>query len=378
MIWGIPLFPCCCIFLGDFSAQGSVHITADNVVVGEVGLKEHQFGDSTFYGTVVSADDSGFLELVSGVVASHLYAAGNALADVDDGDAAAYCVVEQADEPRTLRGIAAAETTHDDAAQFGCFEHVAHDAFLYAGEEGEHHNVLVHARVRNHGLAEVRLQDVVGAEGEGHARLAEVGIVEGGEGIEAVSVLLGATIAADELSAEIDAYLGYHSVSVRPFGGGNLYAGHQILLAVGAELSHRQLTSGENHRFGEILQHERQCRGRVRHGVGTVQNDKPVVLVIPLGNDAYQLGPHSRADVAGVYRLGELIGVDIRLQIRKLRHIVDEVVEVQWFEGTRIGVDSHTDGTAGIDQQYFVGGVHSRGILHIFRSCLCGKINEKM
>lgn len=71
----------------DFSSDAPAHIVADEVVVGVACLEVHQLGNGGFHGAVEAAQYARRLELVSGVIASHLHAATHTLADVDDGDA---------------------------------------------------------------------------------------------------------------------------------------------------------------------------------------------------------------------------------------------------------------------------------------------------
>ena len=54
------------------------------------------------------------LHLFTQPVARHFHAARQTLADVDYGYALVAGLLQQADEPRLLGGVAAAETPHDD------------------------------------------------------------------------------------------------------------------------------------------------------------------------------------------------------------------------------------------------------------------------
>ena len=73
---------------------------------------------------------------------------------------------------------------------------MSYDVFLNAGKERKHDNVRVHGRVWNHWMREIGFQNVVVMITKSHAGIAKVWIVERFEGIEAVCILFGATIAA--------------------------------------------------------------------------------------------------------------------------------------------------------------------------------------
>ena len=107
------------------------------------GLQEHQFGDGTLHGAVITAHDAGFLKMEAGFVTSHLYAASHTLTDINDCHTAHRGFLEKLDEPRLLRSIAAAVTAEDDATQVGHIEEVAHHVLLDAREEREHHNIWI-------------------------------------------------------------------------------------------------------------------------------------------------------------------------------------------------------------------------------------------
>ena len=68
----------------DFSTNAAVHQLAYLFWVVVVRLQEHQLGDGTLYGRVVATDHASLLQLEARIVAVHLYAALQTLADVDD------------------------------------------------------------------------------------------------------------------------------------------------------------------------------------------------------------------------------------------------------------------------------------------------------
>ena len=149
-----------------------------------------------------------------------------------------------------MRGVARAEGAHHYGAQRGGVEHVAYQLRLQTGEKRQHHDVGIEQQVRHHRARIVGLKDVVGVEVEGYSCLAEVGIVERVERIEAIGIALGGAIAAQQPATEVDANLGNHRPPIVVVGCGQLDTGDKVLLAVGSQLANRQLRTREHNRLG--------------------------------------------------------------------------------------------------------------------------------
>lgn len=63
----------------------------------------------------------------------------------------------------------------------------------------------------------------------------------------------------------------------------------EIVDAIVADLGERDLRAGDDDGLGEILEHERQGRSRVAHGVGAMQHHERIVVVVAgvdVGRDA--------------------------------------------------------------------------------------------
>ena len=144
-------------------------------------------------------------------------------------------------------------------------------------------------------------------EVEVHTRVAEVRVVETLKGVEAVGVAFCAAVASDELPVEVDADLRNAWRPILVVCYGQFKTCHEVLLSVGAELSDRKLRAGEDYWLREVLQHERNGRGGIGHGVGTVEDYEPVIIVVAVGDYSYQLCPEPGAHVGGVYDRIELI-----------------------------------------------------------------------
>ena len=135
---------------------------------------------------------------------------------------------------------------------------MAHDAVLNARKETEHNHVRVELQMGNHRLVVVWREDMVPVILEVDAHIAEVRMVERFEGMKSLGIDLDGTVAANQFAVEEDAYLRHHRMSLLVLCRSNLNGSHQVLLAVGAQFADRQLASGQNHRLGQILEHEAQ------------------------------------------------------------------------------------------------------------------------
>ena len=77
-----------------------------------------------------------------------------------------------------------------------------------------------------------------------------------------------------------------------------------------------------------------------------------VVEVIIVGNYSYKLCPHTWRHVTGINRASKLVGVYLGVEIGKLIHVLDEMVEVQWFKRSCFRIPAHADGAACVNKQY--------------------------
>ena len=203
----------------------------------------------------------------------------------------------------------------------------------------------------NHWLVVMRSEDVVGVILEIDAHVAEVRIVERVEGVESLSIDLDGAVASDQLTVEENAHLRHHWPSVLVLCRCNLDGSHQILLAVGTQFTDRQLATGQDYRFGQVLKHEAQGRRGVCHRIRAVQDHESVVVIIVVGYHAHDFCPSHRIHVAGVDRWVEFSHVDFCLDEFELGHGRDEMVEVERFQHACHRVFSHADGTSCINDE---------------------------
>ena len=251
-----PRRPDC--FLGvelhrDLATDALSHELAHLFRVLVLALKVHQLGDSRFHGAIVATDDACLLQLVASVVASHLDTSLQTLADVDDDLAALVSLPQGTDEPRALRGIAAAVGAHDDGTQPRRVDDVAHEVLAEAREQRHDEHIGVELEVWLHLLAEVGAVDELVVVAYLHAGIGQMGIVERLEGVELVGALLRGAVAAHQVSVEVDAHLGHHCGAVLMLGAGHLDARYQVLLAIGAQHADGQLAAREDDRLREVL-----------------------------------------------------------------------------------------------------------------------------
>ena len=83
-----------------------------------------------------------------------------------------------------------------------------------------------------------------------------------------------------------------------------------------------------------------------------MQDDKAIVPLVVAIDDACELGPECRVHVGGVDRRVEGIGEDIEVKLLDLRDVLQELVEVEVLQCTRLRVLYHTDSTACVDEQH--------------------------
>ena len=124
------------------------------------------------------------------VIARHLHCSCGALTDIDDVDTPVGGFFQDIEQPWALWGVATAIRPHHDTFDLRYVEHLRHDMILYAGEEGEHHDIRICGIVRNHRLTEIGLQDMLLVIDDIDSRIRQMGVVETVEGIEAIGIYL--------------------------------------------------------------------------------------------------------------------------------------------------------------------------------------------
>ena len=90
---------------------------------------------------------------------------------------------------------------------------MTHDGILYTRKETEHNDVRIELQVWNHRLVIVWRQDVMVVEGEVDAHIAEMGMVEGVEGMKTFCIDLDGSVASQQSAIKEDAYLWNHRSS---------------------------------------------------------------------------------------------------------------------------------------------------------------------
>ena len=268
-------------------AHEAAHLFCRQVLAHEI----HQLCECCLNGGVLAADDTGLEQLKAGLVTFHVYASAGALCDVDDYLAFGGSTLECIDEPRLLWCISCSECAEYHTPEFLCLQHAFYDFLLYAREQGEDDDVAVVLVV----CLELEPGNVIlyvaCVELYVCSCLCQCGVVVGAKGAEALGVDFGCAVTAHELLLEEDTNLGHYWCTVGALGGGNLYGGDEVLLAVGAQCSNGQLAAGEDDGLHKVLEHEAERRCGEGHGVGTMEYHKTVVAVIILLDDGDDAAP---------------------------------------------------------------------------------------
>ena len=291
--------------------------------------------------------------MIACVVASHFHLALHALADVDDDFTVARAFFQRIQQPGVLRGITGAEGSHDDGSQVRRVDDVTYQVFANSREEGEDDDVVVQSEVGRHGLIPLRLQHQVAVIENVDASLYQVWVVERLEGVELFSALLGGTVAAQQMTAEVDTYLRYHGVTVVVFCRSYLYAGDEVLLTVGSQLSDGQLRPREDNGLGEVLQHVGEGRGGIGHRVRTMQYHKAIVVVVVVADDVAQVCPQFRRHIAGVDGRRKLVVGNLRVELVQFGNVLQQVLKVERLQSSCLRIAVHADGSASVYKQYF-------------------------
>ena len=227
---------------------------------------------------------------------------------------------------------------------------MANQVLADAWEQREDDDVVVQSEVGGHGLRVVRLQHAVAVVGYVDARLGQVRIVERLEGVELLGALFRRAVAAQQPGVEVDAHLGHHGSPLLVLCRSYLDGRNQVLLAVRPQLADGQLRAGEDDGLRQVLQHVAQRRCRVGHRVRAVQHHEAVVAVVVVGYHVAQVSPPCRRHVARVDGRLKLVGIYLYVKLFQLRHVVQQVLEVERFQCPRGRVAVHADGAAGVDE----------------------------
>ena len=114
----------------------------------------------------------------------------------------------------------------------------------------------------------------------------QFGIIEGAERIEVLGIDFCRAIAAQQVVLKENAHLRNNGRTVGVLGSSNLNGSDEVLTCIGTQHSDGKLATGENDRLRKVFQHEAQSRRRERHGVSAVEDDKTVVTLIVVMDDA--------------------------------------------------------------------------------------------
>ena len=108
-------------------------------------------------------------------------------------------------------------------------------------------------------LREVPLQDMLLVVCDVHSGICQMRIVVRLKGVESVGVCFRCPVASQQVAVEIDTHFWNYRCAVVMVGRSHLNTRHEVLFAVGAQLTDRQLASCQHHRLCQVFEHERQC-----------------------------------------------------------------------------------------------------------------------
>ena len=337
---------------GDFARNAGVHLFDDHFAAIAVADEVHELREHAFERAVVAVDHTGLKQLEAGFVAVHLHRALRALRDVDHDHAALDEFADAIHKPRLLRCIARTEGFEHQGTQPVDGEARVDHLLADARKEGEDHHVVVHQEVGREGCSRGRTADEVVLVLDVDAGMCQRGEVERTKGVEALGIDLGGAVAAHQPALEEDAHFGHHGLALGIACGGYLDARQEVFLAVGAELADGQLRTGDDDGLAHILEQEAQGRCGVGHGVGAVQQHETIIVGIVVGYDVGHLHPVARLHVGGVDGGIERERINVVVELVEFGHIVAELLEIEIFERSRLGIFDHADRSSRVYNEY--------------------------
>ena len=249
------------------------------------------------------------------------------------------------EEPLRGGGVAGAEGLEDEGPHPICPGHGRYILRAHSGEYLEEGDPGVDGGAHRERAAPRRWpQDGLRVVFYPDSHLGQRGVVGARKGAEVVGVELGGAVAAHQLVLEEDAHLGDHGVPLFVCRGGYLDGGDEVLAPVGPEHPYGELAAGEDHAFLEVPEHEAEHGGGVGHGVGAVEYDEAVVLLVTLFYEGGEEYPEVGPDVGGVYQRGEGYGVYPVAEFCHLGHFRHYLLEVERLEDSADGIFLHPDG----------------------------------
>ena len=118
---------------------------------------------------------------------------------------------------------------------------VSYQVLTNAGEQREDNNIVIQPEMRLHGFAEVGLKDAFVVICDVDACVHQVWVVERFKSIKLVGTLLGGSVAAQQMTIEVDTHLRHSCMSEIILCCRYFHRCDEIFLAVGTQLSDGQL-----------------------------------------------------------------------------------------------------------------------------------------
>ncbi len=180
------------------------------------------------------------------------------------------------------------------------------------------------------------------------AYFGKFGIIVAFESIEIVGRTLGGAVASPKVVLEQYRNFAHRGLAVAVAVGSDLERCYEVFLAVGSHFSDRELRACDYHRLVQVSEHKRQRRCRVSHRVGAVKYHKSVVAVVVVGDTAHYGMPVLHVHIRRIDRFRKLDMIDFIIEHLDFRNVLNQMVEVEWFEGFCFRVLYHSYCTTGV------------------------------
>ena len=134
---------------------------------------------------------------------------------------------------------------------------------------------------------------------------------------------------------------------------GNLEGADDILATVGAEHAQGQLTAGEDDRLAQVLEHKAQRRSRIGHGVGAVEHNETIIIVVLALDNIGNIDPQGGGHIRRIDDIVEGHRIDAITAMLEMWDGVVDTVERKGVERAVL-VLHHADGAARVDYENLV------------------------
>ena len=184
-----------------------------------------------------------------------------------------------------------------------------------------------------------------------YACFGQFGIVERGKSVKFFGIAFGGAIATHQFVFEKQTHFGHACIAKFVFGRRQLDGGYQIFFGVAAQHAHRQLCACKDNRFRQIFEHKTERRCRISHGVGAVQHDETVEMVVIVANGFGDARPFVGLHIRRIDERHERHGRDVHMQHLQFGNKTQHLRTIERCKRLCIRIFAHTDGATREYQQ---------------------------